>query len=69
MRMPRVRAVVACCLVLVTVGLIAGYLWQRGGSGGAVANLRSAPVGDTGGTYVTWDGGVVLVIWKDFVLT
>ena len=69
MRVPRRRVVVAGCAILIAVGLTAGYLWQRDSASGAVANLQSAPVGDTGVTYVTWDGKVALVVWKDFVLT
>jgi hypothetical protein len=67
--MPRHRAVIAACVVLVAVGLVAGYIWSRGRSGNVVANLQSAPVGDMGISYVTWDGEVVLVVWRDFALT
>jgi hypothetical protein len=69
MRTLRHWAVVAGCLGLAALGLLAGYLWRQPGSGGAEANLRSARVGDTGVTYVTWDGRVALVCWKDFVLS
>ena len=69
MRIPRRRAVAAGCAILVAAGLATSYLWQRDNAAGAVANLRSAPVGDTAVTYVTWDGKVALVVWKDFILT
>ena len=68
MRIPRHRAVIAGSAVLVAVGLIAGYVWFRDGSGKVVANLQSAPVGDMGISYVTWRGEVVLVVWRDFAL-
>jgi hypothetical protein len=67
--MLRHTAVIAGCVVLVAVGLIAGYIWFRDRSGKVVANLQSAPVGDMGISYVTWDGEVVLVVWRDFALT
>jgi hypothetical protein len=69
MRIPRHRAVIASSTILVAVGLIAGYVWFRDGSGKVVAKLQSAPVGDMGISYVTWDGEVVLIIWRDFALT
>jgi hypothetical protein len=69
MTMARHRAVVAGCALLVAVGLIAGYLWQRDASGKVVADLQSAPVADMGVTYVTWGGAVVLIVWRDFALT
>jgi len=69
MRVPRHRFAVAGCVVLVAVGFITGYFWQRNESGKMVANLQSAPVGDMGVTYVTWGGEVVLVVWKDFALS
>jgi hypothetical protein len=69
MRVPRHTIVVAGCVVVVAVGFIIGYFWQRDGSGEMVANLQSAPVGDMGVTYVTWGGQVVLVVWKDFSLS
>jgi len=69
MRMPRHTAMIAGCVVLVAVGLLAGYIWFRDGSGKVVAKLQSAPVGDMGISYVTWDGEVVLVVWRDFALT
>jgi hypothetical protein len=67
--MLRQRTVVAGCAVLVAVGLLAGYLWQRDESGKVVASLDSPPVADMGVTYVTWNGEVVLIVWKDFALT
>jgi hypothetical protein len=61
---------VAGIVVLGAAGLLAAYLaWPWGGSGPADANLRSIPVGDTTATFVTWDGRVTLVVWKDFALT
>jgi hypothetical protein len=69
MRMPGHGPVIAGCGVLVAVGLIAGYLWFRERSDKVVAKLQSAPVGDMGISYVTWDGEVALVVWRDFALT
>jgi hypothetical protein len=67
--MPRHRVVIAGWVILVAVGLIAGYIWFRHRSGNVAANLQSAPVGDMGISYVTWGGEVVLVVWRDFALT
>jgi hypothetical protein len=66
--MRRHRAVIAGCVVLFAAGLLAGYVWWTHGSGPVAANVQSAPVGDLGVSYVTWDGDVALVVWRDFSL-
>jgi hypothetical protein len=67
--MLRRRTMVPGFIIVVAVGLVAGYVWFRDGSGKVAANLQSAPVGDMAISYVTWDGEVVLIVWKDFALT
>jgi hypothetical protein len=67
--MRRHRIVIAGCVALVAVGLLAGYVWWSDGSGKVAAELRSPPVGDMGISYVTWNDEVVLIIWRDFALT
>jgi len=64
-------ALLSCACILVSCAcILVGYLAFSNSlgphSGTVKADKGSAFVGQTGVTYITWDGAIALVVWKDF---